>query len=533
MRRWDMSRVGQTAAMPAGPALDPTPVDQRVLGRWYTRGSPAVLARHGAARTYPIWLRSLTCVCTARNRNAVQHTAHRSALTAVREPRPRGPPEPRRRSRILVLLGAIAFPLIVAAVVYVVSDSIPATYESNAQLPGDDPEPAGPQRHRHRGGERPRDAVLPTRDGRPRDQRRRPAAPREPARPQETRSTGSTVNAQNLVAGHRDGRPRRRGRAPCRRGDHGAARLRGPHQRPAEPDLLQQRLRGPRARRDGDRAATRPSSRRPRRSSSARTSTSSWVRLLAQRQGVLSSLAENAAAGRPTLQGISQESSATKVRPRPGSTRSSAESSPRSSRPASPSCCCVGAVRTAPRRSPRPSVPGSRAAPACPEGPAPQGPPSFAGRRGRAGARMADVSSSLVHTCLRVRDPEASVRFYGALGFEPRGRLNFASAYNVYLGLPGRGRPARADGQRRPRGAATTSATATTTWPSPSTTWTRCWSGWRPSLGVQPEKAPYRPGGRDDLPRIAFVADPDGYRVELIDGGRFATPQDPPHPSTT
>ena len=31
------------------------------------------------------------------------------------------------------------------------------------------------------------------------------------------------------------------------------------------------------------------------------------------------------------------------------------------------------------------------------------------------------------------------MRFYGALGFEPRGRLNFASAYNLYMGLPGDG----------------------------------------------------------------------------------------------
>jgi len=46
-------------------------------------------------------------------------------------------------------------------------------------------------------------------------------------------------------------------------------------------------------------------------------------------------------------------------------------------------------------------------------------------------------------------------------------------------------------------------------------------------LGVQPEKPPYRPGGRRDLPLIAFVADPDGYRIELIDGGAFPTPQDP------
>ena len=48
---------------------------------------------------------------------------------------------------------------------------------------------------------------------------------------------------------------------------------------------------------------------------------------------------------------------------------------------------------------------------------------------------------------------------------------------------------------------------------------------------MEPEKPAYRPGGREDLPRIAFVADPDGYRVELIEGERFATPQDGPHPS--
>jgi lactoylglutathione lyase len=50
-------------------------------------------------------------------------------------------------------------------------------------------------------------------------------------------------------------------------------------------------------------------------------------------------------------------------------------------------------------------------------------------------------------------------------------------------------------------------------------------------IGATPEKPPYRPGGRDDLPLIAFVADPDGYRVELIGGGEFATPQDPPRSS--
>ena len=40
-------------------------------------------------------------------------------------------------------------------------------------------------------------------------------------------------------------------------------------------------------------------------------------------------------------------------------------------------------------------------------------------------------------------------------------------------------------------------------------------------LGVEPEKPPFHPGGRDDLPRIAFVADPDGYRVRLHRGRRL------------
>jgi len=42
---------------------------------------------------------------------------------------------------------------------------------------------------------------------------------------------------------------------------------------------------------------------------------------------------------------------------------------------------------------------------------------------------------------------------------------------------------------------------------------------------VQTEREPYqvREGGS----RLCFVQDPDGYRIELIDGGEFKTPQDP------
>src|SRR6201992_3032820 len=49
------------------------------------------------------------------------------------------------------------------------------------------------------------------------------------------------------------------------------------------------------------------------------------------------------------------------------------------------------------------------------------------------------MSARFVHTCIRVRDIDRSTEFYGRLGVEHRGRLNFDSAYNVYLGLPGDG----------------------------------------------------------------------------------------------
>jgi lactoylglutathione lyase len=139
------------------------------------------------------------------------------------------------------------------------------------------------------------------------------------------------------------------------------------------------------------------------------------------------------------------------------------------------------------------------------------------------------MSRALVHTCVRVRDIDASLSFYRALGFEERGRLNFASAYNVYLGLPGDddrveltvniGREEPYDlGDGYNHFAVTVedidAALADLA-----------------EIGVEPEKPPYRPGERDDLPRIAFVADPDGYRVELIEGGAFSTPKDGPHPA--
>lgn len=136
------------------------------------------------------------------------------------------------------------------------------------------------------------------------------------------------------------------------------------------------------------------------------------------------------------------------------------------------------------------------------------------------------MTRSLVHTCLRVLDPDASVAFYRALGFEERGRLNFESAYNVYLGLPGDGDKLELTvnvGREEPYDLGDGYNHFAVTVDDIDAALAAL-----EEIGVRPENPPYRPGGRDDLPRIAFVADPDGYRVELIDGGRFETPQDPP-----
>lgn len=140
------------------------------------------------------------------------------------------------------------------------------------------------------------------------------------------------------------------------------------------------------------------------------------------------------------------------------------------------------------------------------------------------------MSPSMPHTCLRVVDPEASGRFYAALGFERRGQLNFDGAYNVYLGLPGQGDQLELTvnvGRTEPYALGEGFNHVAVAVEDLDAVLARL----RDELGVEPEKPPYRPGGRDDLPRIAFVEDPDGYRVELIDGGAFTTPQDGPHPS--
>jgi lactoylglutathione lyase len=124
---------------------------------------------------------------------------------------------------------------------------------------------------------------------------------------------------------------------------------------------------------------------------------------------------------------------------------------------------------------------------------------------------------------MRVRDIDASLRFYEALGFERRGKLDFGSAYNVYMGLPGDGDTLELTvnvGQDEPYDLGTGYGHVALTVDDLDALLAGL-----AEQGIEPEKPPYHPGGREEY-TICFVADPDGYRVELIDGGRFDTPQD-------
>jgi lactoylglutathione lyase len=135
------------------------------------------------------------------------------------------------------------------------------------------------------------------------------------------------------------------------------------------------------------------------------------------------------------------------------------------------------------------------------------------------------MASHLVHTCVRVRDIDASVRFYEALGFERRGRLNFETAFNVYMGLPGDGDRLELtvnDDREQPYDLGDGYNHIALVVDDLE----QQLADLHATLGVEPEKPPFHPGGRAELPHIAFVQDPDGYRVELIDGG-FPTPRDP------
>jgi lactoylglutathione lyase len=125
--------------------------------------------------------------------------------------------------------------------------------------------------------------------------------------------------------------------------------------------------------------------------------------------------------------------------------------------------------------------------------------------------------NSYLHTCYRIGDIERSVAFYERLGFAEARRMDIGDeAVNVFMALPGEDPVLEltynhgVDSYDLGTGynhiallVADLDGTLATLAES----------------GIAPEKPPYHPGGRTTGSRIAFVRDPDGYRIELVERG--------------
>jgi lactoylglutathione lyase len=122
---------------------------------------------------------------------------------------------------------------------------------------------------------------------------------------------------------------------------------------------------------------------------------------------------------------------------------------------------------------------------------------------------------SLLHTCYRITDIERSVAFYQALGFEERRRAPIRDeAINVFMSLPDDGPEPRleltcnfgVDSYEIGTGYGHIAI---------STDDMDGALGRLGAQGIEPERPPYtiREGG----PRLCFVRDPDGYRIEILE----------------
>ena len=120
----------------------------------------------------------------------------------------------------------------------------------------------------------------------------------------------------------------------------------------------------------------------------------------------------------------------------------------------------------------------------------------------------------LIHTCYRITDPERSIAFYEALGFEKRRELPIREeAVNYFLGIPGKEQPELeltynfgVDSYEL----GTAYGHIALTVDSMEATLAAL-----AEKGIEPERPPYsvREGGS----LLCFVRDPDDYRIELIE----------------
>ena len=133
--------------------------------------------------------------------------------------------------------------------------------------------------------------------------------------------------------------------------------------------------------------------------------------------------------------------------------------------------------------------------------------------------------SRIAHFNIRVKDAAKSVAFYQRLGLKPAGALQISPGYYLlYLAADDNpnltiemtvNESAPADYDRRPGSGHLALAVGDLDRVLRELA----------EHGIQPESPPFRPGDRVDL-RVCFVVDPDGVRIELIDGF-FPTPADP------
>jgi lactoylglutathione lyase len=122
-----------------------------------------------------------------------------------------------------------------------------------------------------------------------------------------------------------------------------------------------------------------------------------------------------------------------------------------------------------------------------------------------------------LHTMYRITDPEASRRFYEALGLDFRRDMDIVrngerEATNYFFGVPGQDEELELtynhDGRTYELG--TGYGHIAFAVDDLDATLER-----RAGQGIEPEREPYRV--REGGSRLCFVQDPDGYRVELIE----------------
>jgi lactoylglutathione lyase len=124
------------------------------------------------------------------------------------------------------------------------------------------------------------------------------------------------------------------------------------------------------------------------------------------------------------------------------------------------------------------------------------------------------VATALIHTMIRILDEERSLAFYRAFGFDEHGRQRVGgdTATVIFLALPGDGARLELtlnDGRTEPYELGEAYGHIALTVDDMDQELARL-----AAAGIRPEREPYEPypGG----PKICFVRDPDGYRIELL-----------------